>query len=312
MKLFPVLKTYRLLFIITLSAVQLKCIAQNLPGSISIKGSKINIPFTLHDNRIFVKAVISKKAFHFILDTGGGIVLDKDVSDSLHLPLTRQGDITGTGERPVPLFRALVDTINISGLQILNKDAMVISLKEIKNALHLDYLDGIIGYEVFQQFITEINFTGSVVTLFEKEMFNAPDNLHVIPFRLLNNRIPVIMASADGMEAEFIIDTGDRSNLTLFSAFADENKLRNKYTLSDTVMTGYGIGGPINAQLLIIKKVRLSGELAVNDVTSRIPTTRSGAFNRNDSVKGSVGNGLLKNFNKIIFDYFNKIIYIEK
>lgn len=311
MNLFSIVSLYRLLFIVASATFQLNCTAQNLSGSISIKESKINIPFILHDNRVFVQAIVNKKTFHFILDTGGGIVLDKDVSENMQLPLTRHGDITGAGEKPVPLYRTLVDTIAIGGLQILNKDAMVISLKEIKNALNLDFLDGVIGYEIFQQFITEINFAGSVVTLCEREVFDAPDNSYAIPFRLLNNRIPVITVNVDGTEAEFIVDTGDRTNLTIFPKFSDDNGFRNRYTLSDTLITGYGIGGPINAQQLVIKKVKLNNTLAVNDITARIPTIRSGAFNRSDSIKGSVGNGLLKNFTAVVFDYFNKIIYIK-
>ncbi|MEK7225952.1 MAG: aspartyl protease family protein [Bacteroidota bacterium] len=312
MTIFSSAKSFKLSALLFLLVFHLSCSGQDVTSSIKIDGTRTSIPFILHDNRIFLKTVIGKKSFHFILDTGGGIVVDTDAADSLQLPKIRQGDIAGTGENPVPLYRTFVDTISIGGLQIINKEAMVISLKEIKNALQLDFLDGIVGYEVFQRFITEINFADSIVTFIEKETFHIPDSYYAIPFRLLNNRIPVIKVNIDGTDADFIVDTGGRSNLTLFSKFSDENNFRNRYILSDTVMTGYGLGGPINGQQLKIRNVKLNESLTVNDVTARIPTTRSGAFNRTDSIKGSAGNGLLKNFNRIIFDYFNKKLYIER
>jgi predicted aspartyl protease len=305
----PLLKRAGLLFLILF---HLNCKGQDSASRLIITGTQTTIPFILHDNRVFVKTQIGKKVFHFLLDTGGGIVLDIDAANGLQLPLTRQGEITGTGEKPAPLFRTMIDTIHIAGLQILNKDAMVISLREIKEALRLDFLDGVVGYEIFQRFITEINFSGASITLYEKETFRKPDNAYAIPFRLLDGRIPVIKMKIDGIEAEFIIDTGDRSSLTLFPKFSDENNFRTRYTLSDTLLTGYGIGGPINGQLLTIKKINLGDTLVVENTLTRIPTIRSGAFNRNDSVKGSIGNGLLKQFKKITFDYFNKVLYIEK
>lgn len=310
MILFSVLRLSRLPAFLLL--LHLNSSGQNISSSLIINGTQITVPFILHDNRAFVKTHIRKKEFHFILDTGGGIVLDMDAASGMLLPLTRQGNITGTGEKPVPLFRAIIDTIQIGGLRILNKDAMVISLKEIKEALKLNFLDGVVGYEVFQRFITEINFTGSSVTLYEKDTFRAPDKSYAIPFRLLSGRIPVIQVEIDGIEAEFIIDTGDRSTLTLFPKFSDDNNFRTRYTLSDTLVTGYGIGGPINGQLLTLNKINLNKTLIVENVLTRIPAIRAGAFNRSDSVKGSIGNGLLKQFKKITFDYFNKVLYIEK
>lgn len=312
MILFLALRLSRLPVFLFLLLLHLNCSGQNISSSLIINGTQITVPFILHDNRIFLKTHIGKKVFHFILDTGGGIILDMDAANGMQLPLTRQGNITGTGEKPVPLFRAMIDTIQIGGLQILNKDAMVISLKEIKEALRLDFLDGVVGYEIFQRFITEINFAGSSVTLYEKETFGAPNNAYAILFSLLNGRIPVIKVNIDGTDAEFIVDTGDRNSLTLFPKFSDENDFRNRYTLSDTVMTGYGLGGPIDGQQLKIRIVKLNEVLTIHDVTARIPTIRAGAFNRNDSIKGSVGNGLLKNFNKITFDYYNKKFYIER
>ncbi len=312
MNLFSSIQLFRTPGLLFLSLFHLTCKGQDTTSRLTINGAQTTIQFVLHDNRVFVKTHIGKKEFHFILDTGGGIVLDMDAASGMLFPLTRHGNITGTGEKPVPLFRAMIDTIQIGGLRILNKDAMVISLKEIKDALRLNFLDGVVGYEVFRQFITEINFATSSVTLYEKETFRVPDNSYAIPFRLLNGRIPVIKVNIDGIEAEFIIDTGDRSSLTLFPKFSDDNNFRARYTLSDTLVTGYGIGGPINGQLLTLNKINLNETLIVENVLTRIPTIRAGAFNRNDSIKGSVGNGLLKNFNKITFDYYNKKLYIER
>lgn len=288
------------------------CHAQPGVNQILLEETQTSIPFELQDNRIFITIFISGKPFHFVLDTGGGIVLEKETAQTLDLNPVPAGDITGAGKDPVPSWRAKVDTIAMGAIRIINKEAIVLSLREIKEALHLKYLDGIIGYEIFQRFITEINYADSTVTFYEKDHFNPGSGFEAIPFWIHNGRIPVLKLLVDGREAEMIVDTGDRSSLSLFGPFAEQEKLREKYVLGDTLVTGYGLGGPIYAQLLTIGELEINGNLKLQDIITRIPTIRSGAFYRNDRIKGSIGNGLLKRFKRVVFNYFDKEILIWK
>jgi hypothetical protein len=69
-----------------------------------------------------------------------------------------------------------------------------------------------------------------------------------VPFSIYDGQLPLISVQIDGIPASVIIDTGDRTAFTLFNHFAIKNGFFNHYHMSDTTITGYGLGGPILAR----------------------------------------------------------------
>lgn len=121
----------------------------------------------------------------------------------------------------------------------------------------------------------------------------------------------MVKAMVEGIPGNVVIDTGDRSNFTLFKNFAFQNNFFNRADLEDTVMTGYGLGGPIMGRLFQLQSLEVDG-LQIADIRSRIPTINGGVFDRNDDIIGSIGNGSLSGFQSLKFEYKRRSIDILK
>ena len=129
-----------------------------------------------------------------------------------------------------------------------------------------------------------------------------------VPFSLYQGQLPRISVQIDGINASVIIDTGDRTAFTLFNHFAIKNGFLTKYKLSDTTITGYGLGGPIYARTFSLDHFKI-GKLSLANVATRVPMLKTGAF-ADKNIDGSIGGGILKKY-KFTIDYKKQDLYFE-
>jgi Aspartyl protease len=281
---------------------------QSSDGKINL-GVNRGLRFELLDNRIFIGVSIKNKLYHFVLDCGAVNVINIDAARELGLPITNLRQQSGAGSQTAQIGNTVIDTVCFGSITMTNQNFTTVSLNEIRDSLKLKYMDGLIGYEFFRQFVVEVNYPGRKIRIFKPGEMKPGKKFTPIPFTLYRNQIPKIQASVDDVTGDFIFDTGDRSTLTVFSDFADSIGLKKKYLLSDTVITGYGIGGAVYAQTFKLKQFSFAG-FTFKDTNARIPTAVTGGFARRD-ISGSIGNGLLKNYT-VIFNYPDKKIFISK
>ena len=271
------------------------CHAQNKP--------LCSIPFTLIDNRPYIEVKIKQHTFHFILDCGADYGLDTKTAEILNLKLGHQSMQGGAGAKLAKTWEAIVDTTQIGPIKVLNASYLVTDVSEIKDNLHLPYLDGFIGYTFMKNYAVQFNYPNRVINFYDAYTGASP-----MPFTLYYGSIPKINAQIDGNKAIVIMDTGDRTAFTLFNHFAIKKGLIKNYHLSDTTITGYGLGGPIYARTLTLKQLKI-GAIKIANVPSRIPMLKSGAF-ADTNIDGSIGGGVLKQY-KFTIDYKKKNLYFE-
>lgn len=264
---------------------------------------KVTVPIQITDNRPFVEVMIKDKIFYFVVDTGGFNLIDLDAAKSLDLKLTEQTQTGGTGEETVDTWTTKLDSFFIGERNFKKWKFYVLSIKNIKEGLKLPYLDGVIGYDLFRNSIIQIDYpkkTFSILPSFEGK--------NGIPFTLFGSHIPKIKVEIDGIESEFILDTGDRSQLTLSKKFSQKLIEQNKYQLSEEKITGHGIGGPIQAKTFDLKSLKF-GNVSEENVLTRVPTLTRGAF-AEDNFYGSIGSGILKKY-RVTIDYRKRLIYFD-
>lgn len=270
--------------------------AQNKPA--------FSVPFTMIDNRPFIEVKINHQTLHFILDCGADYGLELSAARALHQKLTNpqmMGDGAGAGKSQV--WTSRVDTAQIGPVKVLNTDFIVVDMSEIKNKLHLPYLDGIIGYQFMKNYAVQFDYPAGRINFYKTYSGKSP-----IPFTFYGGSIPMFKAEIDGIKALVITDTGDRTAFTLLNHFAIKTGMIKRYLLSDTTVTGYGLGGPIYARTFTLKRLRV-GKLLLADIPSRIPMLKTGAF-ADTSIDGSIGGGVLKHY-RFTIDYKKKLIYFE-
>lgn len=257
-----------------------------------------SVPFTLQDNRIFVQASIGNAGpFAMIVDTGSsGLVITPDVARRIALPGKPAGYMTGAGSGRVAATAVTVRKLSIDRVQFDTAQALVGDLSPIRKAIGFKRLDGVIGYDQFKHFRVLIDADSRRLT-FSSTPVAVPANGFETPFTI-DGGLPFVKAAVDGVHGTFLVDTGDRSQLTLFKPFAEANDFFHFATVRNA-LTGYGIGGPLYADLL--RTTLQAFGATAPDVVTRLPLASSGAFASADYA-GSIGYGFLDRFN-VVFDY---------
>lgn len=290
------------------------CKAQNAAvfnSAYKISGGKTScrLSFQLFDNRQLVKVKINGQGpFTFGVDTGGGNLITPEAAEKTGLKLTGEFQTGGAGERRVKAWRTQIEKVEAGEITATDQSFTVISLEDIKNAIGFKEFDGLLGRELFNSLTTKIDFEKNEFVFTNPENFEYKGSGEIIPFEF-SGSIPQIEGEIDGTRGKIIVDTGDRSSLTLFVPFYENGKIRESYPERKTALTGWGIGGGINSEMIRLKKIKI-GETEISGVVTRLPLVKSGAFARSDSI-ASIGSGFLKRFN-VIFDYRNKRMILEK
>jgi Aspartyl protease len=287
---------WQLLICILFILLSLKSNAQNKPA--------FSIPFTLIDNRPFIEVKIKQHTFHFILDCGADYGLEANTAKMLNQKLSNPNMMGGgAGANKVQVYNTNVDTVKIGMVSIFKTNFLVVDMSEIKTKLHLPFLDGIIGYHFMKDYAVQFDYPNKVINFYNTYTAASP-----VVFSMYDGSIPRFSVHIDGMHATVIVDTGDRTAFTLFNHFAIKTGIIKNYKLSDTIITGYGLGGPIYARRFSLKQLQV-GKLKLANVPSRIPMLTSGAF-ADTGIDGSIGGGILKQY-KFTIDYKNSKLYFE-
>jgi Aspartyl protease len=256
------------------------------------------IPFTYVDNRIVIECKIDGEGpFTMVLDTGSpSIAVTPEVAAKLAVAVQNAGTVTGAGNNAAKNGRAAIARLSLGNLTFTNLHADVLDLTEIRTKLHFPRLDGIIGYPVLKQFATFVDVDNKTIT-FAGTAPPAPANATTTRFEGV---LPEIRAVIDGVTGKIIVDSGDRSSLTLFGPFAKQNGFFGRYPSRENIVTGYGLGGPVYADVFTIPSLDVFGTHLTNVVT-RASRQTGGVFASNAD-SASIGTGVLKRFN-IVYDY---------
>ncbi|MDP9109712.1 MAG: retroviral-like aspartic protease family protein [Pseudomonadota bacterium] len=280
------------------------------------------LPFTLQDNRIFVDVQINGMPAHVLLDTGGANAITPELAERLHLRGQPGATLLGAGEAPTATREVKIDRFALGPLTLRNQDFLVVDFAPIARAFHFAHFDGMFGAEVLQTHVVALDFSRQQIRLYAPgTVLPESATMTSLPCRFHDDK-PLIEARIDGVAGQVILDTGDRSAFTLYPAFANSSGLVARFAKQPAVVSGYGLGGPIPARVGSIDKLelgytsaevgaksRFSSQLAVANVTTRVPAVTRGAF-ASTAYAGSVGNEVLRRYDWI-FDYPRGQLYAK-
>ena len=162
---------------------------------------------------------------------------------------------------------------------------------------------------MFSRYVAEVNFDKKEVTFTSPLQFNVTPTGTIIPFVGFDGGIPLVEASIDGIRGRFWLDTGDRAAMTLTTPFIQANNLKAIYQPGFELITGWGIAGPLQTQIIRAKLVTLGTESFTQPVL-RLPTATKGGMTSQTS-NGTIGNELLRRFNLTI-NYFKHHIVLNR
>lgn len=278
--------------------------------SLKAFAESVVLPFEFVDNRIFVTVKINGRGpLVMMLDTGASNILDTQTAAQLNITTHGSFKIEGGGEYSTMASYGQIQMMDVAGLKFPNQQFIVVDLSGMKKAIGFKKFDGLIGYEVFNRYVAEINFDKSQVTFTSPEEFTSDPTGEVLPFIGFDRGIPLVAATIDGLRGKFWLDTGDRASMTLTTPFIKAHELKKIYKPSFELITGWGIAGPLQTQIIRAHEVTLGNEI-FNQPVLRLPTATKGGMT-STTADGTIGNELLHRFNLTI-NYAKKHVILKR
>lgn len=274
------------------------------------------IRFQLLNNLMVVPIELNGTELSFLIDTGVSKVILFDIgnSDSLTIKNTEILELRGLGDQgATKAIKSDGNTLKIGDAININQSIYGIFDKNLNFTPRLGVpVHGILGYDLFKDFIVEINYASKYIRLYNKS--SAPklsNKWQKVPISLHRNK-PYLKAltkiNDKHTEVKLLIDTGSSDALWLF-----ENKTKKLIPNPSMVFEDYlgkGLSGSVYGRRSKINQVTI-GTFSHYNVNVAYPDSVCvGLLKHHKARNGSIAGNLLKRFNFFI-DYENQMIHIK-
>lgn len=280
------------------------------------KSSKIR--FQLINNIIVMPLELNGVKLSFVLDSGVSrpILFNLVNMDSLQIKNTEQSYLRGLGSNgSIQAIRSRGNIIKVGEAVAVNRDVSLVFDESINFTSRLGVsVHGIIGYDIFKDFIVEVNYKSKYLRLYKREYFSKK---RISKWKELDIEIVNLKPYLNGevvvdnklVPVKLLIDTGGSDALWLF-----ENSNKNIVIPTESVFDdflGKGLSGSVYGKRSKFNAFKLAN-LELHKVNVAYPDSASLSIARNFKERnGSVAGSILKRFNHF-FDYENKKLYIKK
>ena len=278
------------------------------------------IPFLFSGNQIIIKLKINdSKPLNFILDSGvkTPIIIDVPQFDTIKVGEVKKIKIKGLGKgKGTEALIAYKNRINIGNHIINNNQTVLVMLEDLfylSNRLG-HQINGIIGFDIFRDFIVEINYDRQYLKLHNPYKYTYSKSKKYISKDLSFNRgkpyvhLKVEMPDGDLVPVKLLVDTGGSDALWLFHNSHEDIGNPEKF-IPDFL--GRGLNGDIYGKRSRVNKLYFD-DVFLKEITTSYPDSSSVSFvMMHKERNGSIGGGALSRF-KVIIDYTNKKITFKK
>jgi predicted aspartyl protease len=288
------------------------------------------MPFDLCNNVIFLRVNVNNvkgsKPLAFILDTGAsGTVIAQEAAKSLGLRGDGEVSVSASGGSTTSTSVKNV-TIRLSKqAQIPDMSLSIINLKGLEPGLGRR-VDGILGYELFQRFVVEIDYVAKTIHLHEPATFSPGRQAKVFPITLgegtseegtpfLHARLNIrdlrdLRDLNEGLtlEGNFLIDIGASGALTLYSPFVQQHALLERVTDTKAISMGALLAGKPMGRVGRVLRLQW-GDIAITRPVVNFSQDTQGD-NATDAFAGLIGGEVWRRF-QLTLDYSRKRLYLE-
>lgn len=304
----------RLKFLLLLMALPIIGSAQGYSLPEDQKFEKIR--FQLINNLIVVPIDVNGTELSFVLDSGVStpILFNLSNQDSLELKNVSEITINGLGEgEPINALSSQGNYFKLGNVRNFSQKLYVVMDAGINFSPSLGVpIHGIIGYDLFRDFIVDINYSANTIKFYNPEI-DAPklgNRYETLQVEVVNRKAymdaTVSLKGVKAIPVKMLLDTGSSDAIWLFE---DERIQLPKEYYEDYL--GKGLAGDIYGKRTKVEGIQIGG-FELYDAKAAFPdmlsfSTIKDLGNRN----GSLGGEILKRFN-IVFDYPNGKISLRK
>ncbi|WP_430410096.1 aspartyl protease family protein [Kordia sp.] len=279
----------------------------------TVQAQVATIPFE-NDNLMFIKVKVNdhSELLNFVFDTGAStIVLDEAVAQKLGVTSDYQQSTEGAAGSETYNI-ALSQKLHIQDITLANAHMVLVDLSRLSKRGN-QKIDGIVGANIMQQFVTRLNFDDNAIELYKSINDIANVNEYkALPALLDFANIPQIqleftLENDQKFSGNFLFDSGANMTFLLNTPFVNKQKIESiigktieNKAESLTTSSTFKIGKVTNVKLAKFE----FGEMPID-----LSKSESGVM-ASDEYAGILGVKIINRFNTIL-DYKNKKIYFK-
>jgi len=263
----------------------------------------VTTSFSLVNNMVVLTAELNGRKLSLLLDTGvrKTILFNLKIKDSLQLRNVAKLQLRGLGEgNSINALKSRGNYFKMKG--VVNADLALFVITDdffdLSAKMGMD-IHGIIGGDLFRDFVVKINYGTKKVTFYNPDTYDASacKGCETFPLDFYNNKpfIDIIVQNHLGKEfpVKLLIDSGGGDSLWLFPHSSPDIVVGDKY-FDDFL--GTGLNGDISGKRSRIKRIRI-GSFEFEDATVSYPDSTSIVrVHANKDRNGTLGAGILKRF----------------
>ncbi|WP_317194440.1 aspartyl protease family protein [Allomuricauda sp. CAU 1633] len=276
------------------------------------------IKFELINNIIIIPININGTELKFVLDSGVSKPILFNLSDQDSIPINNVSEVTvrglGGGE-PMKALSSSGNAFKLGKAKNYSQELYVVLDKGINFSTSLGVpVHGILGYEIFRDFVVEINYNSQNLKLHNPRLYEAKRSKksQTLPISIEKRKAyvegTVLMTDSENIPVKLLVDTGSSDALWLFHQPEKGLEIPEKH-YEDYL--GRGLSGDIFGKRTKVNGVKI-GDFELKDAKAAFPYRESFGFIENlGDRNGSVGGEILKRFN-IILDYRKGLVTLQK
>ena len=281
------------------------------------KNKKIaSVPFELTGSYIVVEVKINDSSpLKMILDTGikNTIITELLSTDSVSLVRTDTITINGLGnEQDLKAYQSFKNEVKIGRINFTGKNVLLMMDNTFNFTSYSGQkINGIIGTDILQDYIIEINYTNSHIYFYDYDGYVPPSSFVSIPATIENDKIfiyaDVVNQDLSRKKVKMLIDTGAELGAWL------QNIRKNSVILPEKKTHGYigqGLSGEILGNYTHLNQICLGPFCINNPIVSFPDSIFITHFILRSDRDGTFGNQIMKRFNNII-DFKKPAIYLK-
>jgi Aspartyl protease/PDZ domain len=271
-------------------------------------------PFILASGKVHVPVRIGGIDTWFILDGGANVsILDRSLAEELGLELrgTSHHD-GGAGSGGFTVSFTTVPSLAWAGIERTEVPMAVVERKTAAANGHESR--GLLGADVFQQWVVEIDYRGRRLALHEPETFAYSGDGTALPITFdeaskCHLETWIALPGGEPIRADMIVDTGSRGFADFAAPFTAEHDLLAALDPKVLATVGWGVGGEVRHWIGRLGSLRTGPFEFPAVVATFAPPGTQGAYGRDDR-SGILGAEWLSRF-RVLFDYSRRQLVLE-
>ena len=304
---------YSVFFIFCLPAL---LFSQNYTLTNGKKHGKVK--FQLINNLVIIPVEVNGAMLSFILDSGVNKPILFNLLDQDSIAINNVSEVTIKGLGDKGAIKALKSTNNIfkiGGTTNRKQTLYVIMDEELNLSPRLGVpVHGIIGYDLYRDFVVSINYSSKVLKLYDPEKYVSKKNARTqtLPIQIINKKAyvegSVTIEDQQQIPVKLLVDSGSSDALWLFENLTKGLDVpENNYE----DFLGQGLSGSVYGKRTKISGLSL-GEFHLEGIKTAFPDIRYfGSITSMGERNGSLGGEILKRFTTV-FNFREGTVSLRK